>query len=72
MPMRSCGGLSVTNDEYDDQCFEHEDDDYDSSEPIGSCDECATNLYEDDAYVLPDGTEVCGQCLWYMTGGRGL
>lgn len=39
--------------------------DYDP-EPIGSCDNCDTNLYEDDCYFL-DGDELCGQCYWWAT-----
>lgn len=36
-----------------------------SDEPVGSCDECGTNLYEEDDEFL------CDQCLWRMTGGAG-
>ncbi len=51
-------------DEYEDQRFEHEDDEYD--EPIGSCDDCGTNLYEDDCYYH-HGLQLCGQCYWGYT-----
>ena len=34
-------------------------DDYDDGEPVGSCEQCGTNLYSDDD---PD---LCDQCLWY-------
>lgn len=41
------------------------DDDFDAcSDAIGSCDECGTNLYEDDCYYI-NGGELCGQCAWY-------
>ena len=32
------------------------EDDY--NEPVGSCENCGTNLYEDD------DNELCDQCLW--------
>ena len=32
--------------------------DDEASEPVGSCDDCGTNLYEDD------DPELCDQCLW--------
>ena len=40
------------------------DDDYDDArdednEPVGSCEECGTNLYPDDEW---DG--LCNQCYW--------
>lgn len=38
----------------------------DSYEPIGSCDECDTNLYEDDCYSF-QGLQICGQCYWSFT-----
>ena len=43
-------------------------DDGDYSEPIGSCDECGTNLYDDDVWVF-FGEDLCGQCYWHATGG---
>lgn len=55
-------------------CGTQTDADYDfgdygepNNEPIGSCDECGTNLYEDDEY-----NGMCGQCYWfiYMAGGE--
>lgn len=55
------------DDEYDDQCFEHEDDE--CNESIGSCDECECDLYEDDTYYR-GGFQYCGQCYWAICGGR--
>ena len=37
------------------------DDDYYGCEPVGSCEECGTNLYPDD------DPELCDQCFWYRT-----
>lgn len=37
------------------------DDDY--NEPIGSCEQCGVNLYEED------DEEYCDQCLWRLRGG---
>ncbi len=36
-------------------------DDEDYAEPIGSCDNCGTNIYRYD----DDGTELCDQCQWW-------
>lgn len=47
-----------------DDCYPDDE----SCEPIGSCDECESNLYEDDVYYYR-GLRVCGQCLWSMKGG---
>jgi transcription elongation factor Elf1 len=41
------------------QDFLHDDVPDDSNEPIGSCENCGTNLYEGDD---PD---LCDQCLWW-------
>lgn len=48
-----CG--TQTDADYD---FGDYGDEYDD-EPIGSCDECGTNLYQDDEY-----NGLCGQCYW--------
>jgi hypothetical protein len=50
-------------DAADDWC-EHPDDD-DGMEPVGSCEECGVNLYEDDDDCL------CDWCLWRDTPARG-
>ncbi len=34
------------------------------TEPVGSCDECGCNLYQDDEW---DG--LCNQCAWYAAQG---
>lgn len=52
----------------DDQDFLDESEIVDSEmeesfEPVGSCEECGTNLYEDD------DVELCDQCLWSSLGG---
>ncbi len=51
---------------YDD---DPEDDDY--GEPIGSCGNCGTNLYEYDCYIHR-GDELCVQCYWWATEARKL
>lgn len=53
----------------DDTCFDDFDDEYDR-EPIGSCDECESDLYEDDMYFYR-GLWLCGQCCWLAKGGPG-
>lgn len=46
---------------------DYPDEDWDSSsEPVGSCDECGTNLYADDEW---DG--LCNQCAWLAEQNRG-
>lgn len=40
---------------------DEDDDDY--SEPIGSCEQCGVNLYQED------DLEYCDQCLWRLKGG---
>lgn len=46
----------------DDPDSHYEDDPAD--EPVGSCDECGTNLYPED------DEELCDQCLWRLEGGQ--
>lgn len=55
----------------DDDCYYDPPDDEYCDEPIGSCDSCGTNLYEDDCWVL-DGEELCDQCYWFATLGGGM
>lgn len=62
------------SDDYDDDeaAFNgYPDEEHDVSEPIGSCDECGTNLYSDDCYNH-HGDELCGQCYWWATEARKL
>ena len=41
--------------------------DDDELHPLGSCDECGVNLYENDNwYLVPGYGEVCGQCAWRL------
>lgn len=47
-----CG--SQTDADYDDDYGDEAD-----FEPTGSCDNCGTNLYADDA------DDLCGQCEWF-------
>lgn len=42
--------------------------DYDEDEPIGACDECSGDVYE-DAVVYAYGSTLCDQCAWYASGG---
>lgn len=56
--------------ESDPEDWEYDGPDDESGEPIGCCDECEGNLYEDDVYYLM-GLQFCGQCYWYATGGEG-
>jgi len=52
----------------DDYETEYPDFDYDPyDEPIGSCDECGTNLYANEP---GESVEYCDQCLWRMQGGQ--
>lgn len=52
-----CGWqVDIDYDDYDD------DEEDDGMEPVGSCENCRTNLYEDD------DAELCDQCLWYAMG----
>ena len=45
-----------TDADYDDEYADEPND-----EPTGSCDNCDTNLYEDDDYG-----GLCGQCYWFI------
>jgi hypothetical protein len=55
-----CSGIetlcNVCGHQVDFDINEECDDDY--SEPVGSCENCGTNLYEDD------DEDLCDQCLW--------
>lgn len=54
------------DDDYEDEDFGEDDFDFEAEpcdEPVGSCEECGTNLYEED------DVEYCDQCLWRMQGG---
>jgi hypothetical protein len=42
-------------------------DDDDPNEPVGSCDECDEDLYEDDQFFI-DGGWLCGRCAWIAMG----
>lgn len=60
----SCHGAGRWGDSDSDRCFhacdpESLDDDDIDGEPVGSCDDCGTNLYGDEAY---EG--LCDQCSW--------
>jgi hypothetical protein len=52
---------TVCNYQMDFEIAEQFEDDY--SEPVGSCENCGTNLYEED------DPELCDQCLWRSQGG---
>lgn len=52
---------TACNHQVDFDIAEQFEDDY--SEPVGSCENCGTNLYEDD------DSELCDQCLWRSQGG---
>jgi hypothetical protein len=57
-------------DEHDgcDDDFDYEPDypdDYDDNEPVGSCDNCDSNIYPSE----DDGSGLCDQCQWYAAGG---
>lgn len=51
----------LLDDDYDGTNYPDIDDLYD--EPVGSCEQCGTNLYDED------DPEYCDQCLWWMQGG---
>ena len=54
--------MSDPNETFDDEDEPDEVFDDDDGEPVGSCEECGTNLYaEDDA-------KLCGQCLFAFLG----
>ena len=61
-PCYWCQGERYDVDEEDDYDF-YGDDDY--SEPVGSCEWCGTNLYEDEDEFL------CDQCLWHAEQNSG-
>jgi hypothetical protein len=50
------GPASLDGYEDDRDFWDGDDDPYD--EPVGSCEECGTNLY------VEDDQEYCDQCLW--------
>ena len=72
---RGCGTETLCNAcgaqvdfDYDDDDWFDDDDDWcgdDYSEPIGSCEDCGTNLYPDD------DIDLCDQCLWRHENFRG-
>lgn len=35
--------------------------------PVGACDECGSNVYEDDLYA---DENLCDQCAWHMEQAR--
>lgn len=48
--------------------FDHADEpDDDYGEPIGSCANCQTNIYESE----DDGSGLCDQCQWFAAGCPG-
>lgn len=55
-------------DAEEDDDFWH--DDNDDQEPIGSCDNCDIDVYEDTGSELPDGTRLCEQCTWWVAQAR--
>lgn len=58
---RSGATVADIDDDYADFDVEFDDDPYD--EPVGSCEQCGTNLYSED------DPEYCDQCLWRLQGG---
>ena len=56
------------DDEGDPYDYPKELDDDPSDEPIGCCDNCESNLYEEDTYEV-DGLQLCGYCAWAAQGG---
>lgn len=57
--------MPTPDDEFDN---DYDDGDFDEEyyEPVGSCDNCECDIYEDD--VDEDGA-LCDQCRWSMSGG---
>lgn len=55
-PMASEWSCAVCHYQHDVEFYDDEDD----NEPVGSCDNCGTNLYPHDDDVL------CDQCLWHV------
>ena len=51
-------GEDDDDDYFDDDFFEGDD-----GEPVGSCENCGSNLYADD----DDQDELCDQCYWWAT-----
>ena len=41
------------------------DDDFDESEPVGSCINCESDIYPFE----DDGSGLCDQCQWYSVAG---
>lgn len=57
-----------TRAEYDERIRREAEDDFgyhDCDEPVGSCDWCGSNIYDDDC----DG--LCDQCAWHAGQGDG-
>lgn len=50
----------------DDDFDDYYPDDYDSNEPIGSCEWCGANIYPDDY-----DDELCDSCAWHAEQNRG-
>jgi len=48
-------------DDYDGEC---DPDDFEDNEPIGSCENCESDIYESE----DDGSGLCDQCQWYAAG----
>lgn len=46
-----------------------EDDDDDGGEPIGSCDDCQADVYEDEVHRI-DGALLCDTCAWWLRLAR--
>ena len=55
----------------DDQFYLDDLDNYDNddryNEPIGSCELCGVNVYEDDAHLCDQGGYICDQCAWAIS-----
>jgi formylmethanofuran dehydrogenase subunit E len=56
----------VTEDFHDELDEQWDDDEPDDYEPIGSCDECNINVYEDDVHFI-NGLILCDHCAYRMT-----
>lgn len=59
----------MNDDDFDDdpECDDLDFECDDSSEPIGSCDECECDVFEDDVYYV-DGEQLCSRCAWVASG----
>jgi hypothetical protein len=44
-----------------------DDDECDDNEPVGSCEECEQDIYEDDCYFM-NGLWLCSRCAWIADG----